>query len=247
MPKDNDLKSLARKQFSRSPAQRGALMTSSDVPRATVDPPSNYGEFWKNHDGGLEWYTSMYESRLAQHSSFQNWFRFIDAAKPVQSVLEIGCGLAVGYADFFKDLRYAGVDVATQLIDWCRANRENSRHQYIADDFIADPPREKFDLVFSQGTIDNTYDMDAFLGAMVAATRRWIYVTAYRGFFPELTEHRLTWCKEQGVYYNDISPHQAYRTLEKSGCRNIMVFPAFTGQDNISHETVIIGSAPHDA
>ena len=110
----------------------------------------------------------------------------------MQSVLEIGCGLAVGYAYFFKDLRYAGDDVTTQLIEWCRANRENSRHQYIANDFIADPPREKFDLVFSQGTIDNTYDMDAFLGAMVAATRRWIYVTAYRGIFSELTKHRLT-------------------------------------------------------
>ncbi|MCH8149845.1 MAG: class I SAM-dependent methyltransferase [Planctomycetes bacterium] len=155
--------------------------------------------------------------------------------------------MAVGYADFFKDIRYVGVDIAPQLIDWCKSHRKNPRHDYWADDFIVKPPREKFDLVFSQGTIDNTHDMDALLRAAVAASNRWVYVTAYRGFFPELREHRITWCEEQGVFYNDLSPLQAQQTLEQCGCQNVTIFPSFTGRDNVAHETVIIGSLPHEA
>jgi hypothetical protein len=182
----------------------------------------------------------MYEGRIRSHEAFREWFRFVDALDPIRSVLEFGCGMAVGYADFFHDRRYVGADLVEASIDWCRAQRRNPRHEYRCCDFISAPPTGEFDLVFSQGTIDNTYDMDAFLAAGLQRTRRWLYVTAYRGFFPTLPEHVYTWHEEHGCYYNDISPVRAYGTLKGLGCIDVSVLPFYTGRDDIPVETLIV-------
>jgi SAM-dependent methyltransferase len=213
---------------------------SLQLSESKVAPPPRFGAFWKEHDGGLDWYTSMFEGRIDQHLVFQRWFDFVNRFEPISSVLELGCGLGVGYADFFKDFRYVGVDLADQLIDWCRENRRNPKHEYWKCDFITEQFEERFDLVFSQGTIDNTYDMDAFLRATVGASKNWIYITAYRGFFSELSEHEYEWCEDQGVYYNNISPHKVYQTLKQCGCRNIMILPSYTGREELPFETVIV-------
>ena len=94
-------------------------------------------------------------------------------------------------------------------------------------------------MVFSQGTIDNTYDIDAFLKAMVNFSKKWIYITAYRGFFVDLDQHSYTYSKDQGVYYNDISPYATFATLKNLGCKNINIFPSPTHYEEIPFETVI--------
>jgi hypothetical protein len=206
--------------------------------------PDTYGTFWQRHDGGLPWYTAMYESRLDQHQVFAHWLEAVERLAPVRSVAEFGCGLAVGYADAFSDRDYVGIDIAEQCIEWCRANRRNPRHEYWAADFIQSEWPRRFDLVLSQGTIDNTYDMDAFLRSAVAASRQWLYITAYRGFFASLPEHEYQWSPEHGCYYNNLSPSRAHRTLRAAGCTDVAVVPSHTGRAAIPFETLIVARVP---
>lgn len=216
------------------------IASKDKLPVPIGEKPPSYGAFWKENTGGLEWYTWMYNSRLDQHLAFQSWFNFISRLEPVTSVLELGCGLAVGYAEFFEDIHYVGTDISEKEIAWCKNNRTNPKHEYIACDFIKNDFRKVFDVVFSQGTIDNTYDMDGFIEAAVAASKRWIYLTAYRGFFPHLTEHQYSWNEDHGCYYNDISPIKAYQVLQSCGCTDIAVIPSYTGRENVKCETLLI-------
>lgn len=243
--------------FSRYKPQQNNMETEISIPVADTYPgtslppangqkPSTYGLFWKEHDGGLEWYTWMYNGRIDQHQCFQQWFDYINNSEPVLSVLELGCGFAVGYADFFEDIRYVGTDLAETAITWCKKNRHNEKHDYVAIDFITEKFDEKFDLVFSQGTIDNTYDINGFIKAAIAASRRWIFITAYRGFFPGLQEHRYSWNGQHGCYYNDISPHQVYKLLEAEGCSDITIVPSHTGRQDIPFETLIVARVKHE-
>lgn len=202
--------------------------------------PDGYGTVWQRHTGGLDWYTWMYEGRKEQHLAFQAWVRAMSRLEPIDTVLELGCGLAVGYSEFFADRRYVGADISAKEIAWCRQHRANPRHDYVSCDFIEHTFDERFDLVFSQGTIDNTYDMDAFLRAAVRASRKWVYITAYRGYFPELDEHVYRWSEAEGCYYNDLSPSAAWRCLADAGCRDVAIVPSGTGRADIPFETLIV-------
>jgi hypothetical protein len=218
----------------------------ASLPVSLGEKPPTYGVFWKEHDGGLEWYTWMYNSRIDQHQCFQEWFHYANSLESIRSVLECGCGFAVGYADFFKDIRYVGMDLAETAIAWCKKNRLNAKHDYVARDSIAENFDEKFDLVFSQGTIDNTYDINGFIKSAIAASRRWIFITAYRGFFPDLLEHRYSWNDQHGCFYNDISPYQVYKLLKAEGCSDINIVPSHTGRQDIPFETLIIARVKHE-
>jgi hypothetical protein len=206
--------------------------------------PANYGECWNRKEANLDWYTWMYNGRIEQHHALQTWFRYADRLRRIDSVLEFGCGMAVGYAEFLADRIYTGVDIAPHLIEWCKSSRKRSGHNYLACDFVREPFGVQYDLVFSQGTIDNNYDMDEFLLAAVRASRCWVYITAYRGYFVDLTEHRREWREADGCFYNDLSPVRATAVLQAAGCRDVFVFPSFTGRKEIPYETVIIAKVP---
>ena len=81
---------------------------------------NKFGHFWKTHKGGYDWYKWMYDYRVLQHQAFQKWFCFINKLEPVTSVLDIGCGMGVGYVDFFKDINFVGIDLAPRVIKWCK-------------------------------------------------------------------------------------------------------------------------------
>ena len=201
---------------------------------------NNFGVFWQKHKGGNEWYTWMYNYRIVQHQAFEKVFCYLNLIEKIQAIADFGCGTCVGYTDFFKDHCYVGIDLAAHVIDWCKSHYNNPKHEYRVLEFIEDPPEKEFDLVFSQGTIDNTYDMNAFFHAAVLSSKKWIYVTAYRGYFPQLKNHKYTYSEDEGVYYNDISPIEAYDTLKALGCNRISIYPSPTGYEDISFETVIV-------
>lgn len=210
-----------------------------DTRRAEIDS-AGFGSFWRRFHGGISWYSWMYDYRAVQHEAFRAWFAAQDAAAHFESIMEIGCGLAVGYADFFRDRRYIGVDLTPHLIAWCERHRSRANHRYVVADVTSTAFGEHADLVFSQGTIDNVPDMDEYLRAMVRAARKWIYVTAYRGHFPALDAHVVRFSEAEGIYYNDISPACVTRVLEEMGCTDIHVGPLATGRAEIEFETVII-------
>ena len=210
--------------------------------------PPNYGQWWRQNEGGMEWYQWMYDGRKAAHDDFLAFVRAREnAGEPIQSLLDVGCGLAVGYADAFSDRRYVGMDLSGKEAEWCRQNRANLKHDYITGDIIQDLPAEKFDVVFSQGTIDNSYDMGAMLKSMVACSKGWIYLTAYRGWFPELKEHRYTWDESTTCFYNDIRPESVRKTLETLRCSEINITPLDMGvreNNPIRYETRIVARVP---
>jgi len=205
--------------------------------------PSNYGLFLFTRDPEniLEWYTWMYNGRYKIHKDLVDWAHKMDEnGEYIQSIADFGCGLGIGYNEDFADKHYVGVDISPINIEWCNKNRNNPKHGYVNIDFISEPIDEKFDLVFSSGTIDNTYDVDAFLRSMVFNSKKWIYLTCYRGWFPHLDEHQYNWHEEHGCFYNDLSPQRIRETLVSLGCRDIRIEPVKTNNQEIEYETLII-------
>ncbi len=210
--------------------------------------PNSYGECWQQGENALEWYEWMHDSRRKVHQNLVEWVAERDrAGDHISSIADLGCGLAVGYCNYFAKKKYIGVDLSRKNIDWCKANRANPMHEYHCLDIITGTLPEAVDLVFSSGTIDNSYDIDAFLRAMVRNSRKWIYATMYRGWFPDLRDHRYEWRDEHKCFYNNCSPSRIRETLADLGCTNVLVEPLATGEAigaASSYETMTIARVP---
>jgi SAM-dependent methyltransferase len=209
--------------------------------------PAHYGTWWRNHDGGLAWYTWMYEGRRKMHDDVISWIRERERqGDRISSIVDLGCGVGVGYAEALAGKRYVGVDLSERNVQWCLEHRRNPAHEYQCADFIVEALKEQFDLVLSSGTLDNCYDMDAGLRTMVRQSRKWIYATFYRGWFPDLSEHRYRWSEEHTCFYNDASPARIRETLVQLGCQDILIepVPTGTGRREIPFETRVIARVP---
>ncbi len=208
--------------------------------------PPDYGRCWEDHGADEEWYKWMYDTRLVMHEEAIKWIRSHDATEqPVTSIADFGCGLGVGYHEALADRKYVGIDLISSTIDWCKRNRTNPQHEYHQIDFIKEATPEKYDLVMSSGTIDNAYDVEAYLDAMLRASRRFIYLTCYRGWFPDLAEHNYHWVDKDKCFYTDISARRVREYLESLGCRDIQIEPRSTGRSDIPYETRIMASIPN--
>lgn len=207
--------------------------------------PPGYGDWWRNHKGGIEWYSWMYNSRRMVHEQFVGWVRGRDrAGDRLEAIMDAGCGMGVGYAEQLADRRYTGVDLGPANVEWCRTHRSNPLHDYVCADLLEQPLERQFDVVFSSGTADNSYDLEAFLGALVAHSRKWIYVTLYRGWFPDLDDHEYSWDPATTCYYVDAAPGRIRSLLEGLGCRDIEIGPVPTDNREIRMETRIIARVP---
>lgn len=207
--------------------------------------PKDYGQWWENHKGGLDWYKWMYDGRSRMHKDMIRWVEARErAGESIASIADFGCGLGVGYCDDFADKEYIGIDLSERNIQWCHANRNNHRHRYYCMDFIAEPLRQKVDLAFSSGTVDNSYDIDASLRSLVRSSKKWIYLTFYRGWFPDLEEHIYDWSDEHYCFYNDVSAPRIRQTLSALGCEGIVVEPVATEREDIPFETRVIARVP---
>ena len=207
--------------------------------------PVGYGDYWREHEGGLEWYEWMYDSRKNIHRQLVEWVEARDSAgDAVETIADFGCGLGVGYCDDFKDKHYTGFDLSKRNIQWCKNNRNNPLHDYCNLDFIRKRPENKFDLVFSSGTLDNSCDMNKFVEAMVLASKRFIHITCFRGWFPELQKHKYHYVRQHKYFDNDVSPHSVRRQLAELGCTDISISPIATGNRKIPFETLITARVP---
>jgi len=215
---------------------------------ATRWRPPDYGRCWRDHAADLPWYEWMYDTRRTMHEEALQWIHSFDQSPhPLSSIADFGCGLGVGYADALADRRYVGFDLVESSIDWCRQNRSNPRHEYHHLDFIRHPTPQRYDAVISSGTIDNAYDVEAFLDAMINASSRWIYLTCYRGWFPDLDEHNYSWVDADRCFYTNVAPRRIREFLQQRGCENITVEPRPTGRADIPLETRVIATVPPPA
>lgn len=211
--------------------------------------PMNYGEWWRTHPHGAEWYQEIFTARQAIHDAFIAWVKATEAATKDHfgAVLEVGCGCAVVYPDIFAGRHYVGFDFSQKEIDWCVANRSQAGREFFCGDFLepADRPRENFDLVFSHAVVDHVYDIDLFVLACVSKCkpRGWIYLTAYRGWYPELSSHVYAWDDWTTCFYNSLSAHRVSQQLIRMGCTDVRVEALPTGKPETPFETVIIARA----
>ena len=155
----------------------------------------------------------MHDSCLRMHEDFKKFL----AEKSPSTVLEVGCG--AGYyprnlKDLFTNKEYTGTDISETAIKFCKSE---SAFNFICTDFLKNNLNKKFDLVFSHALIDHVYDVDLFIEKIVQSSKRFAYITAYRGYFPDLEKHVMRRNNLEGSYYNDISIKQASKKLADMG------------------------------
>ncbi|MFZ1679381.1 MAG: methyltransferase domain-containing protein, partial [Rhizobiaceae bacterium] len=231
---------VGEREVAARPVAVPGMPASETAGRVPAPVPSEFGFWWEKEESDLNWYDWMFHYRLGVHHAFMGWLRQREAVDgEFASVLEVGCGRGVFYPHAFAGRRYTGLEYSGRNARWLREHRQWPGHEYHQGDIAIWSAASKHDLVFSSGTIDNVPDMDAFLEGMVRNARRSIYLTAYRGWFPELDSHRMSYSAETGAYYNDISPAQVRRVLERLGCHGIVIEPLPTNRDQIPKETVI--------
>ena len=174
-----------------------------------------YGKTWKEKDGEEQvlWYDSMHESLPILHKNFVDYLK----SKSPKSVLEVGCGTGyypIKMKELFSTIEYTGTDISESAVQQCRSN---SSFEYIPGDFIKMNFSKKFDLVYSHGVIDHVYDLDAFATKIVNTTKKFAYISSYRGYFPELKTHRMNWRHNEGSFYNDLSMIQLEKKFKEIG------------------------------
>lgn len=200
--------------------------------------PKNYGNIWewKKHDHS--WYEWMHNSRLPAHEDLINFYSI--NKKKINNVLEIGCGISYFYQNLFKNIKYSGLDISKQNVNFCLNNYKNPKHGYYHGDINQFKNSSKFDLVFSQGTIDNHYDMNEFIKKMISFSKKFVYITAYRGWFPEINDHVYSWDDKHQCCYNSLSIKEVKRELSKIKNIKFSIIPLEIKKKNIQFETKII-------
>lgn len=194
MVDDNSIFSLVEKLRQKNLGRKGLKKRIKDLKK------TEYGTGWQRVDHSF--YDRIYNYRPLLHEDF---IKYIQSKTDVKSILEIGCGAGtypIEFNNLFIDKDYTGIDIGKPAIDYCR---EHSSFKFICGDFIELEFNSKFDSVFSHAVIDHVYDIEKFLGKIVESTKKYAYISAYRGYFPKLDEHRMTWNNEKGCYYNDLS------------------------------------------
>jgi SAM-dependent methyltransferase len=200
----------------------------------------DYGSWWKSQSAGHEFYESIYLGRIYQHEKCREWLTpFLDSGE-IASALEICCGHGIGYAEFFKNIAYTGLDISPKEIQWCRENRHNPKHAWICADFIRERHDEVYDLVLCQGSIECCYDMDEMIRRMAGAARRYVYLPGFLGYHMETEEHAYHWDAHDTCYYNIFSIPRALKVFEECGFTCILLEKIDTGKASHPFESLMV-------
>lgn len=197
---------------------------------------TDFGKIFKEYD--VARYTKMFDSRPETHKQLVS---FLESKKDIKTVAEIGCSIGLyptRFVDVFNKLQYTGFDISESSINYCK---EHSKFEFICTDFLKDPISRKYDFVFSVGVIDHVYDIDLFIRKIVELTDKYAYINSYRGYFPKLEKHKMSWVDADGVYYNYISAVQARNVLLDCDLSEdqFEIIPSPSGNSNNDIETVI--------
>ncbi|MBX2869833.1 MAG: class I SAM-dependent methyltransferase [Acidiferrobacterales bacterium] len=201
--------------------------------------PTNYGTIWDETKDLDSWYMWMFNGRINVHNVFFQWFEEKSLEYSMQEIADFGSGIGYEYSQYFSNRTYHGYDIAKHVVEWANRKNTNSNHHFYCTDYICEDIDRKYDLVISSGTIDNCYDIDQYLDAMVRVSRRWIYLTSYSGWFPELESHNYSFNAEQNCFYNKLSPRKVKDLLKNLGCSHITVRKLPTLNNTIPYETEI--------
>lgn len=98
---------------------------------------------------------------------------------------------------------------------------------------------EKFDLVFSHSVIDHVYDIDLFLSKVVDISTKYVYISAYYGYFPNLSKHEMKYHEADGYFLNCLSIPKIKEILLNKGLNEneFKIRPQMT-----SHKDIVVGT-----
>lgn len=200
---------------------------------------SQYGKRWPEKTP--EWYKKIHDANFLVHADFKD---FLLSKKDIKNVLEIGCGKGVYPIfnhDLFDGMKYTGIDISDSAIDYCK---QNSSFEFFCGDFIKMDFTKKFDLVFSHAVIDHVYDIESFLRKIIEISNKYVYVNAYRGYFPNLANHKMKFDGYEGCYFNDLSVKKLNELLLNLGYdkNQFSISPQKSGQKekNLDIQTLIL-------
>lgn len=173
---------------------------------------SGYGTGWQGKSDDL--YTKQHKQNYLIHEDFVNYIKNLD---DVETVLEIGCGTGVYPIDkkeVFAGKKYTGMDISQSSIDYCK---NKSDFNFICGDFLKLEFNSKFDLVFSHAVIDHVYDINLFISKIADITNKHAYINSYRGYYPDLENHKSKWDGHLGFYFNNLSVKEIDKNLLEQG------------------------------
>lgn len=200
----------------------------------------DYGQWWMGQEVSHDFFEQIYQDRLYQHQAFYEWAKPMLEAGKIDSVLDIGCGHGIGYAEFFADVSYTGMDISAKETDWCRDHYANPRHTWACGDFIRAGAATQYDLVICQGTIENMYDMDALIRRMCACAKRYVYLASFLGFHDEIDSHQYVWIDAYKSYSNLLSIPRVQSVLQDCGFRCTEIRKVATNKAYNPFESIII-------
>ncbi len=175
---------------------------------------SNYGDGWQSVNEQFYEHIGILEQRPLLHKNFLEYLKKINGA---ETILEIGCGMGIypiKFKNIFENKDYTGIDIGEPAINFCK---NNSKFNFICGDLLETKLNKKFDLIFSHAVIDHVYDIDRYLTKIIELSKKFVYISTYRGYFPDLKEHKRTWDNENGYYYNDLSVQKVKERLLACG------------------------------
>ena len=197
-----------------------------------------YGKRWP--EKSPEWYKQIHDDNWLIHDDFK---KYLKSKNDIKSVAEIGCGKGVYpllNKELFNNLAYTGIDISPSAIEYCK---KNSDFTFLTGDFIKMELDQKFDLIYSHAVVDHVYDIDAFISKIIDSTKKYAYINAYRGYFPDLTDHKMKWDGYEACYFNDLSVNRLKELFSKKRLnnQNYVIRSQKSGQkgENVSIQTVI--------
>ena len=181
-----------------------------------------------------EWYAWIHNNKLQIHEGFLSWTKTIK----FESVLDVGCGKYDWYERKFKDKVYTGMDNFQEAINYHIKRHDHG--SWIYQDIEKGDVLIKSDLVFSHSVIDHSPDPDLFIRKSIEAANKYAYIMSYRGWFPNIDEHKIEHGKD-GYCYNDISVKQVRRLLNSLPCTyELKEFPTGLPEGEIQSELHIV-------
>ena len=176
-----------------------------------------HGGYEKNH----EWfYERMFFSKLLSIKKLNDYLE----TRKFSSVLEIGCsvGLLPKYMyEIFNNVTYTGMDLSEKSLEIAKVNFKQG--QFIKGDFIKSDLKNSFDLIIALDVIDHAYDPDAFLEKIIEKSNRFGYIRSYRGYFEDLTDHKIEYRDYDGIYNNILSIKKIKHIFEKYNIKNFQL------------------------
>ena len=175
--------------------------------------PVSFGEVWEKESVNDDWFEWMHSSRIESHEALTKWVT--EKRRGLNSVLEVGSGTGVFYPEFFQSLgvAYTGLDLSSRVIQQADARFEDvSRVNFFCQDVCDFDTGQQFDLVFSQGTFDNHWDISRSILACINASRKFVYIVFYRQETAS-SHHAYEWREAEGCFYNDVSAAELVELL----------------------------------